>query len=140
MPEIKPKQMQKIARIVSIDSSGLLDCEIDCGTACSGCAMRKACNPESSVRRITLLNTLGGLEVGDSIEVEVSSSMGMRAIFFAYMLPVLLLVLSMCLLVYFGASELVQGLSALGVLLVYFVCVRVFGIGSGVSIEIVKKI
>ncbi len=133
--------MYQQARIVSIDGDRI-ECAIDCGDACGGCKAKSVCSGlggESSNKKIlSLISTNPNHKVGDVISVEISTAMGLRAVLLAYMLPVVLVIGLLLLLQSIGLSELWSGISALGALILYFVVIKVFGIGRSISVSIVE--
>ncbi len=128
--------MQQTAEIISIDS-GVLECRVLCGDACQGCAARRVCGTEDTSKTITLFSDNSNHKVGDSITIELTPTMGLKAVFLAYLLPVLIIVALLLILNEVGYSELYSGLIALGTLALYFICVKIFKVGRSISITIV---
>ncbi len=131
--------MQQQATIISKNGSQLL-CRVECGDACQGCAARKVCSnsEDKEGKTLTLISYNDSHRVGDTITVEVSVAMGLRAVLLAYIIPVFVIIVSLLVLQQLGFSELVSGLSAIGAMVLYFICVKVFSIGRSVSVSIVE--
>lgn len=131
---------QQQAKIVSI-SGHTIECIIECGDACKGCAARKACGADSEQNRkiLTLLSNNPNHKVGDIITVEISTAMGLRAVLLAYLLPVAITIAVLLILQSLDINELSSGISAIVTLALYFVALKVFSIGSSLSISIVEE-
>lgn len=131
--------MQQQATITAINGSKL-ECRVECGDACQGCAARKVCsNSEDKGGKIlTLYSTNTSHKVGDSISIEVSNLMGLRAVLLAYIVPIVVLIGTMLALQGAGVDELTTGLCTLGAVALYFICMKIFGIGRSVSVSITE--
>lgn len=94
--------------------------------ACAACA-----GTECSIRRgrasdVFVQETSGGYAVGDQVWLTMPSSGGFRAVLWAYLVP-LVLVLAVLAGVYAcTADEALSGLAALAALLPYFLVLRLF--------------
>ncbi len=129
--------MQQSATIISIKGEKI-ECKVDCGDACKGCAARKVCGGEEEKegKVLTLTSYNKNHKVGDHITIEVSNSMGLKAVILAYLLPVAILIGVLLTLQAVGVEELTAGLSALGALALYFIAMKIFKIGNSVSVSI----
>ena len=61
-----------------------------------------------------------GYEIGEEVWVNLKRSMGMKAVWIAYVLPLFLLIADILAFSATGASELLCGLSAIGVIAIYY--------------------
>ncbi len=131
--------MQQKATIIEKNGSQLL-CRVECSDACQGCAARKVCSngEEKEGKTLTLISHNDEHQVGDVINVEVSNAMGLKAVLLAYILPVFVIIAVLLVLQELGCSELTAGLSAIGAMALYFICVKVFKIGHSISVSIVE--
>ncbi len=128
--------MQQIAEIISI-RDGELECKIQCGDACQGCAARRVCGTAESSKTISVYSNNPDLKVGDSITIEISSQMGLKAVLLAYLMPVFIIIALLLLLQEFGFSELSSGLIAIGAVAVYYLFIKIFAIGRSLGVTIV---
>ena len=64
--------------------------------------------------------------VGDEVEVLLKASMGMKAVWLAYFIPLLIIVAVILILVGFGVGEVPAGLSGLGALALYYLLLYLF--------------
>lgn len=96
--------------------------EILSKAACSGCAARSLCS--SSEQKTKEIETEIGknehYEVGESVTVVGTESMGITAVVLCYAVPVVLMVITMAILTSAGKSDIIVGLSALGILVPYY--------------------
>lgn len=129
--------MKQTAKIVQINGQQLI-CEIQCADACAACKAKSLCGGGGSSKQITLLGTGHERHVGDLIEVEVSSTTGFRAVLLAYLIPAVLIIATLIVMQSVHVSELAAGLTTLGVVALYYICVKIFGIGRSISITIVE--
>jgi len=70
-----------------------------CGESCSNCGM---CEKRQS--KVMAKNTLNA-SVGDSVELGVSTSKGLKAAVLVYMVPVMILIISLVVMLWAGISE-----------------------------------
>ncbi|MFI3299042.1 MAG: SoxR reducing system RseC family protein [Rikenellaceae bacterium] len=126
-------------RVVERNSDGMLKCEVECSEACGSCSAKKICGTQSSKKTITLFDTLGNIEQGNTLVVEIASTVGLKAVLLAYLLPIVLLIAAIFVLQELGYSELTAGLWGLGSLVLYFILVAIFKIGKGIAIDIIQK-
>ena len=100
-------------------------------SACASCHAKGVCNAsEESVRIIEIPYTISSLvedyQVGEKVNVILGSYLGISAVFLAYILPLLILILSIVLLPAAGLSELQTGLSAIGIVALYYIVLTLF--------------
>ncbi|MBP5210424.1 MAG: SoxR reducing system RseC family protein [Bacteroidales bacterium] len=100
-------------------------------SACASCHARGVCNAsEESVRVIEIPYTISSLvedyQVGEKVNVILGSYLGISAVFLAYVLPLVLLILSIVLLPVAGLTELQTGISAIGIVALYYIVLALF--------------
>lgn len=103
-------------------------------SACGGCHARGMCGASSfhSRGRVTELKVpiVAGhrrYAVGDRVRVTMDRDVGYRAIFYAYVVPFLLMMMGVGLGVFFGFSDLILFLTALLMVGLYFLALHAFG-------------
>ncbi len=95
-------------------------------SACSGCSAQRLCNSsESKEKIITVLLNGEDVLVGETVNIEGTVVQGLRAVYICYMIPLVLLIVSVYLGVRLGGDMLGVILS-LGVLVIYFVVLYLF--------------
>ena len=85
--------------------------EIISESACGSCHARSLC---------------GSYEVGDEVDVTLKASMGHKAVWLAYVLPLLVLVCALLVLTAAGVQELYAGLGGLGAVAVWYLLLWLF--------------
>lgn len=117
------EQITHKGRIVAIDPD-ITTIEIIAESACASCHAKGLCGlGEEKVKQIQVRTSAWTpRQVGDEVEVVLKKSMGYKAVFIAYGLPLVVLFVALMLLGALGVGELWAGLGALGAVAVcYFV-------------------
>ena len=111
-------------RIVSIDPQ-LITVEIVSESACGACHAKGLCGVgEQKVKQVTVPTPVSPFfEVGEEVYVDLKASMGHKAVWIAYALPLVVLLAVIGVLLKAGAGELVAGLSGIGAVAVYYLVV-----------------
>lgn len=99
-----------------------IETSIVVSSACAGCHAKGACgSSDSSTRIITVKNTNQNINVGDSVNIEGAQSIGLKAVFFAYVLPFIVVMTTLVLSIeLFNTTELRAGLYSLITLPPYY--------------------
>lgn len=117
------EQITHKGRIVAIDPD-ITTIEIIAESACASCHAKGLCGlGEEKVKQVQVRTSAWNPHnVGDEVEVVLKKSMGYKAVFIAYGLPLVVLFVALMLLGALGVGELWAGLGALGAVAVcYFV-------------------
>ncbi len=100
--------------------SGLIRVQILSEAACVSCHAKGACTASDMEHKIIdVTNVQDDFAVGDPVLITMFSSDGYRALFYAYIVPFLIVFLSLVICLFFF-NELVSGLISLGLLVPYF--------------------
>lgn len=97
--------------------------EIISESACSACHAAGLCGLAEAKAKVIEVPTVGWGKlhsVGDEVEVVLKASMGHKAVWIAYVVPLFVLVGALLGLVSAGVGEVVAGLSAIGAVAVYY--------------------
>ncbi|MBW6490605.1 MAG: SoxR reducing system RseC family protein [Lentimicrobium sp.] len=115
-----PDCVAKAGVVQSIESRKVI-VKIVSLSACASCHANGACTASDTSEKLIEVDLAdaGDVKPGQSVTVNVESSAGNLALFYGYVMPFLLVFISLILAVYF-VSELVAGLIALGVLVPYY--------------------
>ena len=99
--------------------------EIEGKSACSQCHAKGACAAsESKIKRKDVRRTPNvEVEVGERVEVVLKASLGLKAVFISYVLPLIILLILLLTLPNMGVSELFTGLISLLAVGGYFVVI-----------------
>lgn len=114
-------------RIVSIDSY-VTRVEILQTSACSECHAKSLCGFSEQASKIVPVPTDGFAmrNVGDEVELCMKRSMGMKAVWVAYVIPLIILMVTVVSASAAGAGELVTGLSGIAAVALYYVAILFF--------------
>lgn len=94
-------------------------------SACATCHAKELCGMSESEKKIVDVPTNGfdPHEVGDEVVLCMKKSMGMKAVWIAYVIPLIILVVSVLVLSAFEVGELVAGLSAIAAIALYYIVI-----------------
>lgn len=125
-----PTKIVHEGKIVSINAESI-EVEIVNKSACATCHARGVCGAsEEQVRIIVVPQTLAtataGYKEGDNVRLVLSSSMGMKAVIFAYGLPLLVLLASILCFSACGLEQLYTGLLSLLSVAIYYIIFALF--------------
>jgi sigma-E factor negative regulatory protein RseC len=96
-------------------------------SACSGCHAKSACSAADMDEKIVDIQCLdSSLKVGDTVRVFGTSSMGLFAVFIAFVVPFILILVSLLVISSFTGNESLAGILALAILIPYFGIVSIF--------------
>ena len=96
--------------------------------ACSACHAAGLCGMADLAEKTVEVATdpYASYGVGDEVEVLLKASMGMKAVWLAYFIPLLIVVAVILGLVALGVGEVAAGVSGLGALAVYYFLLWLF--------------
>ena len=91
-------------------------------SACSSCQAAKLCRSSESKEKVIdiPLSSRQTVSAGQSVQIEGTTSQGLKAVWWAYTLPLILVVVSLFLFVYLTDSETFSAVLSLIVLAFYF--------------------
>ncbi|MCR5840567.1 MAG: SoxR reducing system RseC family protein [Bacteroidales bacterium] len=108
-------------RIISITPE-VTTVQIVSESACAACHARGLCSLGDSKLKEVELPTRGwdNWKVGDEVDVVLRASMGHKAVWLAYVVPLVLMVAALLGTLAAGGTELLAGLVAIGVVALYY--------------------
>jgi len=111
-------------RIVSITPE-LTTVEIVSESACAACHARGLCSLGDSTVKQVELPTRGwdNYSVGQEVNVVLQASMGHKAVWLAYVVPLILMIVVLLGTLSAGGSELLAGLLAIGAIALYYLVI-----------------
>lgn len=126
----KPSKIEHEGKIVSMDAQSI-EVEIVNKSACATCHAKGVCGAsEEQVRIIVIPQTLAtataGYQVGDTVKLVLSATMGLKAVILAYGLPLLVLLAAILVLSAIGLKQLYVGLLALAAVALYYIIFAIF--------------
>lgn len=91
-------------------------------SACSECHAAGLCTLSDVVEKAVEVPTrpFAAYNVGDEVEIVLKASMGFKAVWLAYFIPLVVLLAVILLLAWLGVGEVVAGLSGIGAVGVYY--------------------
>ena len=100
-------------------------------SACAQCHAKGVCSvSEEKTKTVDVPLTIGNMsahyEVGDKVLVVLSSSLGFKAVIYAYGVPLVLLLAAMLISSLCGLAELYVGLTGIGVVIFYYLVLAFF--------------
>ena len=89
---------------------------------CSSCHAKAVCSMGSEDAKIVEVENRGfaNYEPGERVNVKMKQSIGFKAVWISYTIPLFVLILGLFLSSYLGASDLVSGLVAIGAVVGYY--------------------
>lgn len=121
------KEVSHIGRIVSIDRY-VTQVEIISGDACGECHAKELCGYSASGKKTVPVPTdaFAMHSVGDEVELCMKRSMGMKAVWISYVIPLVILMVAILILNACSLGELVTGLGAIAAVAVYYLILLLF--------------
>ena len=112
------------AGVVDGIQNGCVQVRILQSSACSACKVAAHCNASETKEKVVevLDADTASYHVGDRVMVVADSSVGFRASLYGYLLPLVIMVVTLVVVLQLTHSEGVAALSALGVLVPYYLC------------------
>jgi sigma-E factor negative regulatory protein RseC len=102
--------------------------EIISHSACSSCNAKSMCSMSETESKVIEVENKGYevFEIGETVNVILRKSLGFKALYISYLIPLLILILILLSLSSFGIGELTTGLSIILALAVYYIGVFLF--------------
>ncbi|MDR2409988.1 MAG: SoxR reducing system RseC family protein [Bacteroidales bacterium] len=97
--------------------------KIERGEACAGCKNKASCQMGKAEEQIITVATkqANTYSVGEEVNISMKTSLGLKAVLYAYVLPLVLLLVAFVMAYQFIASELMQIVIALLPVIVYYI-------------------
>ncbi len=118
------RQVEHEGTVASI-SGNVMIIRVVASSACSTCAAQSHCMPsESRDKDIRVEGFSGNYVQGERVKVCMQQSMGVRALCIGYILPFIVVLITLLITYQFTGNELVSGLSALIILIPYYLILK----------------
>lgn len=94
-------------------------------SACAACHARSLCSLSESKSKTITVPTRGwdNFQPGDEVDVVLKATMGYKAVWLAYVIPLFVLLAVLLCLLKLGKDELLSGLVAIGAVGVYYLVI-----------------
>jgi len=117
------QQISHIGKVTAV-GDGEVSVLIERGDACAHCESKKSCGKMMGKNEQTIRvkdKNFQNYSVDETVMVSINSSMGMKAVLLAYVLPLLILMLSLAVGYNRFSSELLQVVAALTPTVLYYI-------------------
>jgi sigma-E factor negative regulatory protein RseC len=119
-------EVSHIGKIVDI-APDFITVEIVAESACATCHAAGLCGTADATHKaISVPATVGDWKVGQEVQVLLKRSMGFKAVWLAYAIPLVVLMAVLLGLNSAGVGELASGLAAIGAVGVYYLFLLLF--------------
>lgn len=117
----------KNAKIIKVELCGLT-VEIQGQGACNGCALKGRCGSGECKNQICSfpVKDTTSYHIGDTVELVISETDGFLAVFWGYILPLILIVTVLSMALYLNQSEIRSGIYGIIVLIPYYFGLSLF--------------
>lgn len=112
--------------IVEKSDNDHLTVRITSASACSGCHSEGTCTMSGKSEKLIDITGSYNVSPGEKVTVIMKQSAGFAALFFGYVLPLILVLVILIILVSVSVHELTAGLSAIAVLIPYYAALWLF--------------
>ena len=120
------KQIEHEGTVASICGNTMV-VRIVTSSACSSCATKESCISFGNKEKDILVEEFSGDFVsGERVRVVMQQSLGMRALCLGYVIPFLVTLTTLLIVYQITVNELASGLSALFVLVPYYLILKLF--------------
>ena len=90
-------------------------------SACSTCHAKNACIvSDTSTKIIEIQQVNNDFNIGDTVNVTLDQSSGLRSVFFAYVLPLIIILLTLFFIFFLSKNEVLAGIISLLTLVPYY--------------------
>ncbi len=118
------ERIEHEGRVIAVDKD-YISVEIVNKSACASCHAKGVCGAsDEAVKVVEVAQSFATLaddyQVGETVNVVMSSAMGTQAIWIAYVIPLIVLMAAILVFSLCGAPELWMGLGSLGVVALYY--------------------
>ena len=109
-------------------TSDFITVQIVSESACAACHASSLCSMSEAVEKTISVSTPAYefYEIGEEVEVSLKASMGHKAVWIAYAIPLVVLMAAIGIASAAGAGELYCGLAGIGAVAVYYLLVYLF--------------
>jgi len=90
------------------------------GVSCCGCQAEKSCNISGTDRKLIKVEGAFNFSSGEKVIVSMKRSQGYSALFLGYILPLIVVTVTLTVMITLSVNELFSGLISLGLLIPYY--------------------
>lgn len=114
-------------KIIKVDPE-FVTVEIISTSACAECHAKEVCGISDEMVKVILVptNPYANYEIGEEVDVMLKKTMGLKAVWLSYVVPLLLLMFILLTLTHLNVGELAAGLYSILGVMVYFLVIYLF--------------
>ena len=118
---MKKNEIQHTGEIIDI-TPDFTTVKIIASSACSGCHAKSLCGMSEDQEKVIMLPTdpYATYNVGDHVQIATKMSMGMKAVWISYVIPLMVLMILILSLSAVFESEVLTGLASVGGVALYY--------------------
>jgi sigma-E factor negative regulatory protein RseC len=117
---VKTNLISHEGTIISTNNQHLI-VKIISETACASCHAKGSCtSADQTEKEITVQRPESDFFIGERVLVETTLKQGYKAVFYAYLLPLIILIISLMLLISFTGNEAISALVSISFLFPYY--------------------
>lgn len=120
-----------------------LTIEITSCSACSSCAVKNYCNTAEAKQKEIILKSKNAdkYKIGEEVVVEIDEQQAIKSIILAYVIPLLLIILTVVGTISYQQDEIIGGICGIIVLIPYYFCLFLAKdkLKSGFEFKVSKK-
>ena len=110
--------------VQEVGADGKVKISIISKAQCISCQLNKSCSVSDVKEKIIEVDNYGGvLKIGEMVDVALKESTGFKALFLGYVLPFLILFITLVIASNYSNNELFVGLLALSTLVPYYLSI-----------------
>lgn len=124
----KSKTIEHVGEIISINDREI-KVEIINKSMCAGCHAKSVCAMGDAKEKIIIVPNLykeGLFSLGEKVDVVMKKTMGFKAVWISYVIPLAILLLFLLTLQQFNLSELLNGLLSVLAVAIYYIGIYIF--------------
>jgi sigma-E factor negative regulatory protein RseC len=107
--------------------NGIIEVKIEQSSACASCHAKNSCSIIDKTDKIIEIFTNDiSYSIGETVMVMETKSLGLQAVFFSYILPLIVVISVIIIFLAIGKSEIFAAIAALSSLLPYYALFLVF--------------
>lgn len=107
-------------------ADGLAEIRIEVRSACAACHAKSLCSAADMAEKVISAVPLEPVAAGDAVIVEMEEKLGLKAVFYLFFIPFLLMVSALFISSSLLSSELAAALISLVILVPYFLILAAF--------------
>jgi len=115
------EEVSRSGIVQEIGADGKIKISIISKAQCVSCQLNNSCSSSDVKEKVIEVDNFGGvLKIGEMVDVALKESAGFKALFLGYILPFLILFITLIIGTEFSSNELYVGLIALSTLVPYY--------------------